>query len=135
MCGYDVMVAWNLPKVHARVRFPLPAPAFEDIVTFIPLATGSISIPIPTEVAETVDAGDIREVNRAAQTNPGTGVRPQYVWPDVKTCPPGTKHSHSKAAGALIVLVAYLAEDSCAAAKCRVALQTGQALRAFSTTF
>jgi hypothetical protein len=26
--GYDVMVACQLPKLIARVRFPLPAPAF-----------------------------------------------------------------------------------------------------------
>src|SRR5690349_16347851 len=26
--GYDVMVACQLPKLNARVRFPLPAPAF-----------------------------------------------------------------------------------------------------------
>ena len=26
-CGYDVMVACQLPKLNARVRFPLPAPS------------------------------------------------------------------------------------------------------------
>ena len=26
LCGYDVMVTWNLAKVYSRVRFSLPAP-------------------------------------------------------------------------------------------------------------
>lgn len=29
--GYDVMVACQLPKLNARVRFPLPAPSFQNL--------------------------------------------------------------------------------------------------------
>ncbi len=30
MRGYDVMVACQLPKLNARVRFPLPAPSVKS---------------------------------------------------------------------------------------------------------
>ena len=36
-CGYDVMVACQLPKLNARVRFPLPAPT-------IPITYGAKSL-------------------------------------------------------------------------------------------
>ena len=32
--GYDVMVACQLPKLNARVRFPLPAPACSATVSW-----------------------------------------------------------------------------------------------------
>lgn len=66
-------------------------------------------------VAATVDTKGtpfIREIIRAAQAAPGKGVWTQYVWPDVKTRVPGTKHSYSKTAGSLIVSAGYVAEGS-----------------------
>lgn len=35
LCGYDVMVACQLPKLNARVRFPLPAPVRVNVQALI----------------------------------------------------------------------------------------------------
>lgn len=32
-CGYDVMVACQLPKLIVRVRFPLPAPTITSVTS------------------------------------------------------------------------------------------------------
>ena len=39
--GYDVMVACQLPKLNARVRFPLPAPTLSSVYGFFQIASAT----------------------------------------------------------------------------------------------
>lgn len=50
--GYDVMVAYNLAKVDARVRFPLPAPEQLHRLRVTSLTSGDNSGESPVSLSD-----------------------------------------------------------------------------------